>query len=188
MVRLRNDVSSVERFKRRNPARAGLQTMIVSMVLARADNGVIGDKGGIHWRIREDMRRFKALTMGHPIVMGRKTWDSFPKKPLPGRENIVITRDSNWRADGAIVVHSLDEAVTYARKSDPAEIAFIGGAEIYRAGLAHATHIHLTEVHASPEGDVVLPPFDPSIWRETVREEHATPDGLRFSYVTLERR
>jgi dihydrofolate reductase len=162
--------------------------LTISMVLAMADNGVIGDKGGIPWRIPEDMRRFKALTMGHPIIMGRKTWDSLPKKPLPGRENIVITRDPNWQAHGATVAHSLDEALTHARKGNPAEIAIIGGAAIYREGLAHATHIHLTEVHASPEGDVVLPSFDPTIWHETAREEHATPDGLRYSYVTLERR
>jgi dihydrofolate reductase len=120
--------------------------------------------------------------------MGRKTWDSLPKKPLPGRENIVITRDPDWRAGSAIVVHSLDDALAHARGGNPAEIAIIGGAAIYRAGLAHATRIHLTEVHASPEGDVVLPPFDPALWRESTREEHATPDGLRYSYVTLERR
>ena len=160
----------------------------IALVLARADNGVIGDKGRIPWRIPEDMRRFKVLTLGHPLVMGRKTWESLPKKPLPGRTNIVITRDRNWHADGAVVTHSLDEALALARSENAAEIAIIGGAEIYAAGLTHATRIHLTEVHASPKGDVVLPPFDPAVWRETAREDRATANGLRYSYVTLDRR
>jgi dihydrofolate reductase len=160
--------------------------MIVSLVLARADNGVIGANGTIPWRIPEDMRRFRALTMGHPIVMGRKTWDSFPRRPLPGRTNIVITRDANWHADGALVAHSLRAALERAQTENPAEIAIIGGAEIYTATLPFADRIHLTEVHARPGGDVTLPPFGPE-WREIVREDRQTPDGLRYSYVTLER-
>jgi dihydrofolate reductase len=159
----------------------------VSLVLAMASNGVIGDKGGIPWRIPEDMKRFRALTIGKPIIMGRKTWDSFPKKPLPGRTNIVITRDTDWRADGALVIHSLDDALTLAQQENPGEIAIIGGAEIYRAALPHATRIHLTEVHTNADGDTRMVPFDQKIWRETTREDHATPDGLRYSYVTLER-
>jgi dihydrofolate reductase len=161
---------------------------IISMVLARAGNGVIGDKGGIPWRIPEDMKRFKALTMGHPIVMGRKTWDSFPKKPLPGRTNIVVTRDASWKADGAVAAHSLDEALTKARTEDPTEIAIIGGTAIYLAALPYATRIHLTEVHIAPAGDTTMPPFDPAAWRETSREDHTAPDGLAYSYVTLDRR
>jgi dihydrofolate reductase len=160
----------------------------ISLVLARADNGIIGNKGGIPWRIPEDMKRFKALTMGHPLVMGRKTWDSFPRKPLPGRTNIVITRDSAWRADGAVVAHSLYDALTKARAENPDEIAVIGGAEIYHAALPLATRVHLTEVHASPEGDVALPAFDARAWHEVGREEHETGGGLKYSYVTLERR
>ena len=104
----------------------------ITLVLAVADNGVIGAHGGIPWRIPEDMKRFRALTMGKPIVMGRKTWDSFPKKPLPGRTNIVITRDKTWKAQGAVVVNSLDEALATARRENPSEIAIVGGAEIYR--------------------------------------------------------
>jgi len=160
---------------------------VISLVLARADNGVIGDRGAIPWRIPDDMKRFKALTMGHPIVMGRKTWDSFPRKPLPGRTNIVITRDRAWRADGAVVTHSLDEALSKARAENPSEIAIIGGAGIYLDALPVATHVHLTEVHISPQGDVTLPAFDREAWRETAREEHTADSGLRFSYVTLER-
>lgn len=161
---------------------------VISMVLARADNGVIGDKGGIPWRIPEDMKRFKALTMGHPIVMGRKTWDSFPKKPLPGRTNIVVTRDASWNADGAVAAHSLDEALTKARAKNPTEIAIIGGTAIYLAALPYATRIHLTEVHIAPAGDTTMPPFDPATWRESSREDLTTPEGLAYSYVTLDRR
>ncbi len=160
----------------------------ISFVLARADNGVIGNKGAIPWRIPEDMRRFKALTMGNPIVMGRKTWDSFPKKPLPGRTNIVITRDSTWHAEGAVAVHSLDEALARARAENPAEIAVIGGADIWHLALPHATRIHLTEVHTAPEGDVMMPALDAAVWREAAREDKQAADGLRYSYVTLERR
>lgn len=159
----------------------------VSLVLARASNGVIGANNAIPWRIADDMKRFKAITMGKPIVMGRKTWDSFPKKPLPGRTNIVVTRDAHWRADGAVVVHSLDDALTHARDERAEEIAVIGGAEIYRLALPLADLVHLTEVHGDFPGDVSMPPFGPE-WRETAREDHATPEGLRYSYVTLERR
>jgi len=163
-------------------------TAVVSLVLARADNGVIGANNAIPWRISEDMKRFKAITMGKPIVMGRKTWDSFPKKPLPGRTNIVITRDANWRADGAVAVQSLDAALAKAAAENPAEIAVIGGAEIYKLALPHAGLVHLTEVHTDAKGDVSMPAFDPAQWRETAREGHATSDGLCYSYVTLERR
>jgi dihydrofolate reductase len=134
------------------------------------------------------MKRFKAVTMGKPIVMGRKTWDSFPKKPLPGRTNIVMTRDAEWRADGAVVVHSLDDALARAESEHPQEIAVIGGAEIYKLALPRAGRIHLTEVHADVAGDATLPGFDPAQWRETAREDHVTADGLRYSYVTLDRR
>ncbi len=155
----------------------------VVLVLAMADNGVIGAHGTIPWRIADDMKRFKAITMGKPIVMGRKTWDSLPKKPLPGRVNIVVTRDRGWHADGAVVAHSLDEALA---RGD-AEIAVIGGAEIYKAALPRADVIELTEVHADFDGDAHMPPFGPTQWREVAREDHATPEGLRFSYVTLEK-
>jgi len=159
---------------------------IISLVVAMADNGVIGKDGRLPWRIREDMRRFKALTVGKPCIMGRRTWDSLPKKPLPQRPNVVVTRDRDFRADGAVVVHSLDEALL--RAGDAAEICVIGGAEIYKAALPRAGRIHLTQVHADVEGDTHLAPFDCENWSETWREDHATADGLRYSYVTLERR
>jgi len=157
--------------------------MIVSLVLAMAENGVIGKDGALPWRIPEDMRHFKALTMGKPCIMGRKTWDSLPKKPLPGRANIVVTRDRNFHAEGAIVAHSLDEA--FARAGNTEEIAIIGGAEIYAAALPHAHRIYLTEVHAAFEGDASMPPFDRAIWRETARENHAGDPA--YSFVTYDR-
>jgi dihydrofolate reductase len=158
------------------------------LVLAMADNGVIGVSGRIPWRIADDMKRFKSLTLGKPIIMGRKTWDSFPKKPLPGRTNIVITRDRSWRAEGAHVAYSFEDALLLAEREQPSEIAIVGGAEIYKAALPLATRIELTEVHTNAEGDTRLPPFDKSVWRESARTEHTAPNGLRYSYVALERR
>ena len=157
----------------------------IVLVLAMADNGVIGNAGGIPWRIPEDLKRFKAITMGKPLIVGRKTWESFPKRPLPGRTNIVITRDASYAAEGAVVVHSLDAALSRAKAENPSEIVVAGGAEIYAAALPRADRIELTEVHVDAPGDTRLPPFDPSVWREMVREDHVAADGLRFSYVTL---
>jgi dihydrofolate reductase len=157
-------------------------------VLAMADNGVIGAGGAIPWRLPDDLKRFKAITMGKPLVMGRKTWESFPKRPLPGRTNIVITRDAAYDAPGAVVVTSLDAALARARKEAPSEIVIAGGAEIYAAVMPLATRIELTEVHIAPDGDARMPRFGPALWRESAREEHATAEGLRYSYVTLARR
>jgi dihydrofolate reductase len=156
----------------------------VSLVLAMASNGMIGVDGGMPWRIPDDMKHFKAVTMGKPIVMGRKTWDSFPKKPLPGRTNIVVTRDPDWRGEGAVAVHTLDAALA----RDAEEIAVIGGAQIYKLALPRADLVHLTQVHRDFAGDTHMPPFDNAVWRETAREDHATPEGLAYSFVTLERR
>ena len=160
----------------------------IALVVARANNGVIGNKGAIPWRIAEDMRRFKALTLGKPVIMGRKTWDSLPKKPLPGRTNIVVTRDRAFTAEGAVVVHDIGEALARADGENPSEIAVIGGAEIYAAALPLANRVHLTEVAADFDGDATLPPFDPAAWHETSREVHVTPEGLSYAFVTLERR
>ena len=159
----------------------------IVLVLAMADNGVIGASGAIPWRIPQDMKRFKELTIGKPTIMGRRTWDSLPKKPLPKRSNIVITRDPSWTAPGALVAHSLGEALDMARNENPSEIVIVGGAEIYKAALPYAQRIELTEVHLDVLGDTRLPPFEKSTWRETAREENTTPDGLNYSFVTLER-
>ena len=154
----------------------------IVLVVAIADNDVIGKDGVIPWHISEDLKRFKALTMGHPIVMGRKTWDSLPRKPLPGRANVVVTRQADWHADGAVVAHSLGQAT----EGTSGLVFVIGGAEIYDIALTHATRIELTEVHQEFDGDARFA-FDRSGWHETARESHVTPDGLRYSYVTLTR-
>jgi dihydrofolate reductase len=152
------------------------------LVVAIADNGVIGKDGGIPWHISEDMKRFKALTMGHAIVMGRKTWDSLPRKPLPGRINVVVTRQEGWQAEGAVTASSLGQATS----GTSGTVMVIGGAEIYERALPLATRIELTEVHKDFDGDARFV-LDRSGWHETAREDHVTPDGLRYSYVTLTR-
>ena len=154
----------------------------ITLHLARADNGVIGRDGGLPWRLPADLKRFKAQTMGKPMIMGRKTFESFPA-PLPGRRHIVLTRDAGWSAPGADVAHSVDEAITMA---DAPEIAVIGGAEVFALFLSHAGRVELTEVHAAPEGDAVVPAF--AGWREMAREDHpADGDRPAYSFVTLER-
>jgi dihydrofolate reductase len=157
---------------------------MITLVLAMAENGVIGNKGAIPWRIADDMKRFKALTVGKPVIMGRKTWDSLPRKPLPDRTNIVVTRQPDWSAEGAVTAASFDDALGKAR--DAAEVMVIGGGEIYRAALARAGRIELTEVHGAFDGDAHFS-FDRTAWREIARENHKTPDGLAYSYVTLSR-
>jgi dihydrofolate reductase len=154
----------------------------IVLVVAIADNGVIGDKGAIPWRIPEDMKRFKALTMGHTVVMGRKTWDSLPKKPLPGRVNVVVTRQKDWQAEGAVTAGSLGQATA----GTSGTVMVIGGGEIYERALALASRIELTEVHRAFAGDAKFI-LDRSGWKETFREDHVTPEGLRYSYVTLSR-
>ena len=152
----------------------------ITFYLARADNGVIGRDGGLPWRLPADLKRFKALTMGKPMVMGRRTFESFPS-PLPGRRHIVLTRDRAWSAAGADVAHAPEEAIALA--GDVPEIAVIGGAEVFALFLPRADRVELTEVHAAPEGDATVPAFDPADWQEILREDH---DG--YSFVTLERR
>jgi dihydrofolate reductase len=161
--------------------------------IARARNGVFGRAGGLPWRLKSDMALFKALTLGKPVIMGRRTWDSLPKKPLPGRMNIVLSRDGSFAPDGALVCESLDEAVQIAREQaddDGAEeVCVIGGAEVARAALPKARRIYLTEVEADPEGDVILPPFDLTAWREVRREHHDAGEGdeFPFTFRVLER-
>ncbi|MBX3595852.1 dihydrofolate reductase [Sphingomonas sp.] len=151
--------------------------------LARADNGVIGVDGTLPWRLPADLRRFKAQTMGKPMVMGRKTFESFPA-PLPGRRHIVLTRDRAWHADGAEVAHSLADALALA---GPGDVAVIGGAEIFALLRDRADRIELTEVHAAPAGDAIVPPFGPG-WREVSREDHpAEGERPAYSFVTLAR-
>lgn len=156
----------------------------ISLVVARAGNGVIGRDGSLPWHIPADLRRFKALTMGKPMIMGRKTFESLPGI-LPGRRHIVLTRDAGWRAEGAEVVHSTGDALRLAGESD---VAVIGGAQIYALFLPLANRIELTEVHAEVTGDTLMPHIGDE-WEETARTRHEGADGRpAFSFVTLERR
>ncbi|WP_260599739.1 dihydrofolate reductase [Sphingomonas endolithica] len=155
---------------------------MITLHLARADNGVIGRDGALPWRLPADMKRFKQRTMGKPMIMGRRTFESFPA-PLPGRRHIVLTRDPAWAADGAEVAHSPAAALALAGAGD---IAVIGGAEVYALLIEQADRIELTEVHAAPKGDVAVPAF--TGWREVAREDHAAEgDRPAYSFVTLER-
>jgi len=167
--------------------------MDIVLVVAVADNGVIGSHGAIPWRLKSDMQRFKRMTIGKPVVMGRKTFTSLGR-PLLGRTNIVITRDGNFRAGGAVVTTSFADARAAAtgdalrRSAD--EIAVIGGAEIYAQWINCAHRLEVTEVHARPEGDTCFAAIDATIWQEVARMRNpAGPDdSADFSYVTYRRR
>jgi dihydrofolate reductase len=160
----------------------------LALVVARAANNVIGSRGSIPWHIPEDLRHFRAVTLGNPCIMGRRTWESLPRKPLPGRLNIVVSREPAYNASGASVVGSFEAALKSAQREEPAEIAVIGGAEIYRAALPLADVIHLTEIDAVFDGDTYFPPMIEAEWREVARDEHATADGIKYAFVTLHHR
>ena len=159
----------------------------ITLIVAVAENRVIGAKGGLPWRLPEDLKRFKRLTLGKPCIMGRKTWDSLPMKPLPGRTNIVVTRDPAFNAPGAVTAPSFEGALAIARSENPPEIMVIGGEAIFAAALPLAHRIHLTEVAAAPEGDAFMPELDPAHWRAIAREGPFESAGLSYVFVTLER-
>ena len=165
----------------------------VVLIAAVADNGVIGADGAIPWRLKTDLQRFKVLTTGKPVVMGRKTFLSL-RRPLPGRTNIVMTRDADFRASGAVVTASLDQALDVAKgdalRRFVTEIAVIGGAEVYAQWIGRAARLEITEVHAKPAGDTRFGPIDKTVWEEVARAENpAGPDdSAAFSYVTYIRR
>jgi dihydrofolate reductase len=160
---------------------------MISIIVAAAQNNVIGSGNQLPWRLPDDLKRFKALSLGKPVVMGRKTFDSIGK-PLPGRTNIVISRQRGLQIPGCIVVQSLDEALAAAAPAE--EIVVIGGAEIFRQVLPRVATIHLTRVHADVPGDVFLPDLAAEDWRETAAEYHAADErhAHAFMFVTLERR
>lgn len=160
--------------------------MRVHLIVAMSRNRVIGAKGGMPWHLSEDLKRFKRLTMGHPIIMGRKTWDSLPKQPLPGRENIIVTRQTDYRAEGATVAHSLDEALAHARTAGATDAFVIGGGELFLLALPVADTLELTRIERDFEGDTLFPELG-EVWKETAREAH--PDHeLPHVFMTLERR
>ncbi|CAG4884944.1 Dihydrofolate reductase type 3 [Georgfuchsia toluolica] len=158
---------------------------LLTLIAAVARNGIIGRNNTLPWRLPEDLKHFKALTTGHPIVMGRKTWESLGQ-PLPGRHNIVITRDAAYHAAGATVVNSLEGALHLA--NDAEELFVIGGAEIYRLALPLADRLQLTELDADFAGDTHFPDVDRITWRETIRERHRSASSFDYAFVTYERR
>ncbi len=156
------------------------------LIFARAANGVIGKDNALPWHLPEDMAHFKSTTLGHPVIMGRKTWDSLPRKfrPLPGRLNIVVTRDAQWHAEGASRANSLQEAVSLCPAGSDAWV--IGGAQIYAAAMPLAQTAVITEIGQAFEGDAFAPTFGAN-WVETAREAHVAASGLPYAFVTLER-
>jgi dihydrofolate reductase len=160
----------------------------LTVVAAVARNGVIGREGGIPWHLPEDLARFRARTTGHPVVMGRRTWDSLPERfrPLPERRNVVVTRDPAWSADGAERAGSLAEALSLVRGS--ASIFAIGGAMLYADALPLADELELTELDADVEGDTLFPEWDRDAFEEVSREPHVSADGTPFAFVSYRRR
>jgi len=160
--------------------------MQIALIAAMAENGVIGINNQLPWRISADLRHFKALTMGKPIVMGRKTWESIGR-PLPGRTNIVISRDSGFEAEGCQVVHSIEQALEAAAGYD--QVMIIGGANLYRQMLERADVLYLTLIKAEVEGDAWFPQLEPEEWREVERQSHGADDNNEYDYdfVTLQR-
>ncbi|MEE4192440.1 MAG: dihydrofolate reductase [Halieaceae bacterium] len=166
--------------------------MSVALIAAVSDNGVIGRDNRLPWYIPADLRYFKQVTLGKPVIMGRKTWESM-NRPLPGRTNIVITRQADYVAEGARVVPDLAAAIELAESvaliDGIEEIMIIGGAEIYRLALPAAKRLYLTEVHADVEGDTFFPDWDRGVWQEASREQHEAPgsDAYRYSFAVYER-
>lgn len=167
---------------------------IIVLVASRAKNGVIGINGHTPWRLRSDLQRFKAITVGKPCIMGRKTWESLPLKPLPGRLNLVLSKDESFTANGALVCTTLDEAVEIARETAQEdgvdEICVIGGVALFAAALPRAKRLYVTEVEAEPEGDAVFPAFDEGAWVEASSEPHPAgeKDDHAFVFRVLERK
>jgi len=159
---------------------------VLTLIAAVARNGVIGIDNRLPWHLPADLKHFKTLTVDHTVIMGRKTWESLPAKfrPLPGRRNIVVTRDAGYRAEGAAVALSLPAAIAAAESG---EAFVIGGAELYAAALPLADRLQLTEIDAAFEGDTHFPAIDPRHWRETARETHRDEAGFDYAFVSYEK-
>jgi dihydrofolate reductase len=156
----------------------------LSLIVAYAKNNVIGDKNTLPWHLPEDLKRFRSLTMGHHIIMGRKTYESLDRL-LPGRKTVIVTRNKSYHVKGALIVNSLESAIAMC-KDDP-EPFLIGGAEMYKTGLKLATKLYITEVHAEFGGDAFFEALDLSSWQENERSLHTSENGLAFSYVVYQR-
>jgi len=161
----------------------------IVLIAAVAENGAIGRGGVMPWRLKSDMKHFRALTMDKPVVMGRKTYLSLNRKPLPGRTNIVVTRDAQFTAAGVLIAPSLEVALEAGRGDAlrrGTDVMIIGGAEIYARAMPLAHRLEITRIHMQPEGDTVFPPIDPAIWREATREPHPAVEGddAAFDFVS----
>jgi dihydrofolate reductase len=156
----------------------------VYLVAAVAANGVIGREGRLPWHLPEDLKHFKRLTMGHPVIMGRRTWESLNGRALPGRDNIVVTRRRGYEAPGAAVANSLDAALALC--AGESVVFVIGGEQLFAESLPSAAGLVLTEIHRDYEGDVSFPGYDRSRWRESQRERHTAADGTKFDFVLYE--
>ncbi len=166
-----------------------MQKPRVAIVVAVGKNRELGLGGKLLWHIPEDMKRFKALTLGHPVIMGRKTFESILailSKPLPGRTNIVVTRDQSWNHEGALVFHSLEEALAKARELDAEEIHIGGGADLYAQALPFVGRLYLILIDDTKEADTFFPPYEDIFTKEISRETHEH-EGLKYTWVTLER-
>jgi dihydrofolate reductase len=169
--------------------------MKLALIVAMARNRVIGRDNAMPWQQPDDLRYFKRMTLGKPVIMGRKTFASIGR-PLPGRSNIVVTRNTSFAAEGIHVVHSLDAAIALGQRllaelgPEDGELMLVGGAELYAQGLPLASRLYLTELHGEPEGDARFPAIDPAAWRELSREDHDAGEAntYAYSFVVLERR
>lgn len=157
----------------------------LSTIVAIANNRVIGVNNTLPWHLPEDLKRFKALTMGHHIIMGRKTYDSLGRL-LPGRTTVIVTRNQDYKVEGALVAHSLQAAIALCKDDD--EAFLIGGAELYQDGLRYSDKLYITEIDLDVTGDAHFPDFDSSHWQEIAREAHVSEQGLKFNYVTYQRK
>jgi dihydrofolate reductase len=157
----------------------------LSLIVALAKNNVIGINNTLPWHLPEDLKRFRALTMGHHIIMGRKTYESLGRL-LPGRTTVIVTRNKDYKLEGALIAHSLPAAVALCKNDD--EVFVIGGAELYQDGLKLADKLYITEVESAVQGDAFFPELDLSLWQETLREAHTSAQGLPFSYITYTRK
>jgi dihydrofolate reductase len=154
--------------------------MTISIIAAVAENGVIGNRSALPWKLPGDLKHFADITRGHPVIMGRKTYESIGR-PLPGRENIIVTRQGDFSAPGCTVVHSVEDAVQKSSESD--EIFFIGGAEIYKRALPLGERLYLTRVHARPQGDAFFPPYEETHWRIAAQEHHSKDEENEHDYT-----
>ena len=161
-----------------------IQMKALSLIVAFASNNVIGFNSTLPWHLPEDLKRFRALTMGHHIIMGRKTYESLGRL-LPGRTTVIVTRNKTYQVEGALIAHSLASAISLCEAD--AEPFLIGGAEMYKAGLKLANKLYVTEVHAEFAGDAFFQVLDLASWKETERVAHISENGLKFSYVVYER-